>query len=179
MAYAPSNADLKNAANLFAEVKRLEYTNTMLSDEASYAKAALKTALDKLGFDWSPASRDYSIMQRVLEVTSLPEVQSSLQQSEELRTQANHTILQLRQTTSLLVRDRDCLLLALTQRFKDQAYRCDYMGEFAVIIEAEVGNFCWFIDKESMALFTDLTKKSAPSQILSKHERASLLHALL
>ncbi len=179
MAQHPSNVGLPNAANLFNEVKRLEYTNGMLRDEASYAKEALKAALDKLGFDWSPASRDYSIMQRVLEAASLPEVEASLQRSEELRTRANHTILNLRQAVTLLVRDRDSLLLALIKRFEDNAFRCEYMGDFAVIIESEVGNFCWFIDDDSTVPFENLPRKDAPNTVLSKHERAALIHALL
>lgn len=179
MTQHPSNVGLPNAANLFNEVKRLEYTNGMLRDEASYAKEALKTTLDKLGFDWSPASRDYSIMQRVLEAASLPEVEASLQRSEELRTRANHTILNLRQAVTLLVRDRDSLLLAFIKRFEDKAYRCEYMGDFAVIIASEVGNFCWFIDEDSTAIFEDLPLRDAPNKVLSKHERAALLPVLL
>ncbi|MCP4526646.1 MAG: hypothetical protein GY833_12145 [Aestuariibacter sp.] len=178
MAQHPSNVGLSNAANLFNEVKRLEYTNGMLRDEASYAKEALKAALDKLGFDWSPASRDYSIMQRVLEAASLPEVEASLQRSEELRTRANHTILQLRQAVTLLVRDRDSLLLEFIKRFEDKAYRCEYMGDFAVIVESEVGNFCWFIDDESTALFESLPLRDTPSTVLSEHERSALINLL-
>jgi hypothetical protein len=179
MAQHPSNVDLPTAANLFNEVKRLEYTNGMLRDEASYAKEALKAALDKLGFDWSPASRDYSIMQRVLEAASLPEVEASLQRSEELRTRANHTILQLRQAVRLLVRDRDSLLLAFVNSFADKTYRCNYMGDFAVIVETDVGNLCWFIDEDSTALFEDLPLRDTPQSVLSEHERAALMHALL
>lgn len=179
MTHTPSNVELPNAANLFKEVKRLEYTNGMLRDEASYAKEALKAALDKLGFDWSPASRDYSIMQRVLEAASLPEVEASLQRSEELRTRANHTILQLRQAVNLLVRDRDSLLLKFIKSFSGSAYRCEYMGDFAVIVETEVGNFCWFIDDGSTALFEYLPQKDTPKTVLSEHERAALMRALL
>lgn len=166
------------AAQLFKDLQILEHTNTLLSEEAGIAKAALKTALDKLGFDWSPASRDYSIMRRVLSVASLPELEESLQLSEERRVSALHSIVQLRNSVTDLMGDRNEILAALAKQFISQSYRCRHLEKPAIAIWSELGTALWFIEQADEHLFDFLPLREVPSRILTDSERKLALSFL-
>jgi hypothetical protein len=168
-------AKYSTAAQLLKQLKRLEHTNTMLAEEARLAKDALRSALDKLGFDWSPASRDYTILCEVLAVASLPEVERSLQHSEERRVKALQTIVQLRHAVSDVMKERNDVLLALVRHCSGSCYRCTYTGHSAVVIETDMGNACWFVETNAFSAFEFLTERPAPIKILAKHERSLAL----
>lgn len=161
--------------DMYAEHRRLEFTNNLLAEEARLAKDSLKVALDKLGFDWSPASRDYSIMRSVLAVASLPEVERSLALSEERRVESLQTIIQLRRSVEQLLLDRDEILTALTRQVPTVSYRCVYLGQYAVVIDTELGSACWFIEPKSTDRFQHLEERTAPSRVLTEQERTAAL----
>lgn len=171
-------ARYSTAAQLLQQLQRLEHTNTMLAEEARLAKDALKAALDKLGFDWSPASRDYSILCKVLAVASLPEVEQSLQRSEERRVSALQTIVQLRHAVTDVMKERNDVLLALVRQCPTISYRCRYLDNDAIVIETGMGAACWFIDPTISHAFEFLEERPAPDQILEKHERPMALTML-
>lgn len=161
--------------DLYMENRRLELANDLLAEEARLAKDALKVVLDKLGFDWNPASRDYSIMRSILSVTPLPEVEKLLSRSEERRVESLHTIVQLRRTVEQVIHDRDEVLVALTHQVPKDSYRCTYLEQYAVVIETELGNACWFIEPEAFSQFHYLDERQPPEQVLSKCERTAAL----
>lgn len=172
---APTGAQPSRPSDLYSAKLRLEFTNELLMEEARLAKDALKVALDKLGFDWNPASRDYSIMRSVLAVTALPEVEKLLARSEERRAEALHTIVQLRRSVEQVLQDRDEVLVALTHQVPGTSYRCNYLEQDAVVIETELGNACWFIEPEVTGQFQHLAEREPPAQVLSQKERTAAL----
>lgn len=151
-----------NRDDIVKEQQRLRFTNELLAEEVRLAKDALSTALDKLGLNWSPRSRDYSVLHDILGTLPLASYEQALTASESQRIELLNRHVKLKQSFEEQSREKNDLLIAFTYAHQEACYLCEYHHRLALIVETELGNACWFLQAETKSAFAHLAyKKSA------------------